>query len=151
MMKRSYCSKRCVIPFDPLKAFFVIEGVQLLQSKIYDTEYAYKFMKAMLSFIRVKGLCIDAIRFLMDCHLSFDACNVRGDLVYMKSSGKLLGLTSDFLDFRFKINKQLDQSGFLICLRSNPYSSFRFPLAIIGVSSESSDKIVSALFLSLRI
>ena len=99
----------------------------------------------MASFISVHDLPDGARALLLDCHLSYDACNVKQGLIYMKSSGTFLGMVADVLDFRKNIGSQLIQKGFLISLRSNPYSNFRFPLIITGVQTETSESIMEAL------
>ena len=83
----------------------------------------------------------------VDCHLGFDAIHVDiQDMIYDKSTCQFLGMARDILDLRTSISKQMDKSAFLISIRSNPFSRFRFPLAIIGMSGESSKNIIKGLF-----
>lgn len=81
-----------------------------------------------------------------DMHASFDAIYLIQDAVYLKHKNKWLGFRSNFIDLTKPLSKQLDNEGFLISVRSNAFSNFRFPIAIYGMCGETGDQVKEALF-----
>ena len=99
----------------------------------------------MWVYIEQHNLPNSVIPLLLDCHISFDAIHIKQDIIYLKNTGQLIGLATDMLDLRKPIFQQLDSSGFLVVMRSNAFGSFWFPLAIIGMSSESNENVQNGL------
>jgi len=56
--------------------------------------------QAIKSFLESNKLPVDIGNVILDCHLSFDAIHIKQEFVYMKSTGKFIGLSGDLLDLR---------------------------------------------------
>jgi len=61
----------------------------------------------------------------------------------MKQNGHLLG---DFINLGIPLAEQLDNEAFLLSVRSNTFSKFRFPIAIYGMHGEKGTQVRDALF-----